>query len=203
MRFYGQMVSAVVTGLLVAATGCTANQRTPEPHETERVEELITELGTTYSYDSETLLPNRAPDGRILQSWIGRRRDTLDGTLAEWKTPADFNPGSIAATLAWERRAMSEDGRRLTVIEEQRYQSAVRNAHETRDRAFQGARESRSRAKIENEQRREQYANEQRRRLSDIDEQEARAAEMNEEMMQRMTDSIEEYRRSEKESEFR
>lgn len=87
----------------VLLAGCgVKSQRTPEPNETDRVDQLVEQLGTDRTYNSHTLIMSPEPDGRVLMEWISRRKATLDGTLGKYQTPAN-NPGSISATLAWER----------------------------------------------------------------------------------------------------
>jgi hypothetical protein len=105
------MVFRLLLGVvLLSLSACgVQSQQTPEPHETERISRLAEQLGTQQTFDSRTRMTNPAPDGRILLSWINRRRDTLNGSLRPTLRPATTNPGSIRATLAWEREALRAD----------------------------------------------------------------------------------------------
>ncbi len=95
--------------LTLAACG-VRGQQTPEPHETERINHLVEQLGTQRTYNRQTLIMNPEPDGRILLRWIDRRKATLDGTLVRYQLPAPNNPGTIGAALAWERAAEQAEG---------------------------------------------------------------------------------------------
>lgn len=99
----------VMASSLLASCG-VAYQQTPEPNETERVDEIVAALGTEQTYNSETLLWNAKPDGLILRDWMERRKATLDGTLRPDKLPALSNPGSISDTLEWERATSRREG---------------------------------------------------------------------------------------------
>lgn len=88
--------------LLLAGCG-VRSQQAPEPHETDRINQLVGQLGTNRTYNSRTLIMNPEPDGYIFMNWISRREDTLAGTLGQYETPAPNNLGSVSATLAWER----------------------------------------------------------------------------------------------------
>lgn len=92
-------------GLLFLGACGANNQQTPEPQETERVNALVEKLGVQRSYNSQTSVMNAEPDGRVLMSWMDRRQATLAGTLPLSKLPASTNPGTIQATLEWERKA--------------------------------------------------------------------------------------------------
>jgi hypothetical protein len=97
------LVPLLAAGMLVSACG-TKSERTPEPSDTQRTADLIDRLGTDRSYNSRTLLWNPEPDGRILSAWSTRRAATLNGRLNWDQLPASTNPGSVGATLAWERQ---------------------------------------------------------------------------------------------------
>lgn len=101
--------SALLPALLFLL-GCGAEyQQTPEPKEAERVNELVQKLGVQRSWNAKTLAPNPKPDGLVLMQWMDRRKATLNGTLPLTQLPAVRNPGSVGATLAWERHAEEEE----------------------------------------------------------------------------------------------
>lgn len=100
----------VAASLLFASCGVQA-QTTPEPNETERINTLARQLGIQRTYDRRTLVANPDPDGLVLLRWIERRRATLDHTLQLNQLPALTNPGSVSATLAWERRTENAEGK--------------------------------------------------------------------------------------------
>lgn len=121
--------------LLIGGCGVEAQQM-PEPHETKRVEEVVSALGVQRTYDSRTLLPNPTPDGLVLMHWIERRRATLNRALPLTLLPALINPGTVGATLEWEREAArAESGVGDAVVEymldyEMRRGRCERNARE-------------------------------------------------------------------------
>lgn len=98
----------ILIALMLAGCG-VQYQQTPEPDETDRVDAIAEELGTQLTYNSKTLTMNPEPEGLLFRRWVHRRAETLDGELPVYKLPALQNPGTVKATLEWERETARKE----------------------------------------------------------------------------------------------
>lgn len=102
---------------IVVATKQAPSQQLPDPNDVSRINEIAESLGTTRSYNRETLLANPEPDGLVLRDFMHRRERTLSHTLRITELPAPSNVTTVQAALTWERASRDGDTNELSHYE--------------------------------------------------------------------------------------
>ncbi len=98
-------------GIVVAVQAPVSqqNQVLPDPNDVDRVDQIAESLGTTRSYNRDTLLMNPEPDGLVFRKWMDRKKATVERKLPITMLAAPNNITTVSTAIKWERAARDGD----------------------------------------------------------------------------------------------